>query len=101
MQEIEGLKEKLEAIRVPDELLEMGQSGEIKIKTTEPMEVAFAIHKGSYGKIGETFHKMVPWIMEKGYMVSGPPVNIFHNDLMVTPEDELITEVQFPIRKMI
>ena len=61
MQEFEGLKEKLEAIRVPEELLEMGRSGEIKVKTTEPMEVAFAIHKGSYNNIGETFHKMIPF----------------------------------------
>jgi AraC family transcriptional regulator len=100
MREFEGLKEKLEAIRVPKELLKMSRSGEIKIKKTEPMEVAFAIHKGSYSKVGETFHKMMPWIMEKGYIVAGPPINIFHNDPMVTPEDELITEVQFPIRKI-
>ena len=100
MQEFEGLKEKLEAIQVPDELLKMGQSGEIKVKITEPVEVAFAIHKGSYSSISETFHKMIPWIMEKGYMVSGPPVNIFHNDPMVTPEEDLITEVQFPIKKI-
>jgi len=99
MQEFEELKEKLKAIKVPEELLAMADSGEIRIKKTEPREVAFAIHKGSYGNVGETFQRMVQWVMENGYMVAGPPINIFHNDPMVTPEEELITEAQFPVRK--
>ena len=85
---------------MPEELLKMSRSGEVRIKKTEPIEVAFAVHKGSYSKVGETFQRMVQWIMENGYIVAGPPINIFHNDPMVTPEDELITEAQFPIRKI-
>jgi len=99
-QEFEELKEKLKAIQVPEELLKMSQSGEVRIKKTEPIEVAFAVHKGSYSKVVETFQRMVQWIMENGYIVAGPPINIFHNDPMVTPEDELVTEAQFPIRKI-
>ena len=78
----------------------MSQSREIKINTTKPIEIAFAIYKGSCHKVVETFQRIVSLIIERGYVVAGPPINILHNDPIVTPEDEQITELRFPIREI-
>ncbi len=78
----------------------MADSGEIAVKTTEPREVAYLVKKGSYEEMSESFMRLLRWIAENGYEVMGPGVNVYHNDpMMVRSEEDLITEVQFPVRK--
>jgi effector-binding domain-containing protein len=84
----------------PEKIIEMARSGEVGVKTTEPMEVAYLVHAGSYQSMQDSFLRLLRWISENGYEVMGPPINIYHNDpMMVRSEDDLITEVQFPVRK--
>lgn len=84
----------------PGDIREMAGTGEIRVKTTEPMEVAYMVLKGSYQEMGESFMCLLRWIAENGYEVMGPGINVYHNDpMMVRSEDDLITEVQFPIKK--
>ena len=40
---------------IPEEILRLVECGEVKVKTTKPQEVAFAVHKGSYQKRGKCF----------------------------------------------
>ena len=82
-----------------EEVVKLAESGEVNVKTTEPQEVAFAVHKGSYQKLGEVFGKLVQWIEENGYEIVGPSVTVCYNDPHTTPEEELISECQFPVRK--
>ena len=78
----------------------MANSGEIKVKTTEPQQVVYLVQKGSYQEMSESFMRLLRWMAENGYEVMGPAVNIYHNDpMMVRSEDDLVTEVQFPVRK--
>jgi len=84
---------------IPEEIVKLAESGEVNVKTTEPQEVAFAVHKGSYQKLGEVFVKLVLWIEENGYSIVGPSVTVCYNDLHTTPEEELVSECQFPVRK--
>jgi effector-binding domain-containing protein len=84
----------------PAEIKELAESGEIRVKTTEPLQVVYLVHKGSYANMAESFMRLLRWIAENDYEVMGPGINIYHNDpMMVRSEEELITEVQFPIRK--
>ncbi len=84
----------------PQDILAMADSGEIKVKTTEPMEVVYLVQKGSYQEMSDSFIRLLRWIAENGYEVMGPAINVYHNDpMMVRSEDDLVTEVQFPIRK--
>ena len=98
-QPLDNLIEKLMSIQVPDELSAMAESGEVRTKITQPTEVAFAVHRGSYSAVGETIQRLVQWIIANEYTIAGPPVNVFYNDPMITAEADLITEVQFPIIK--
>jgi len=85
--------------RIPEEIVKLAASGEVKVKTTKTQEVAFAVHKGSYQKLGAVFGKLVQWIEENGYEIVGPSVTVCYNDPHTTPEEELVSECQFPVRK--
>jgi len=39
------------------------------------------------------------YIMKNGYEIFGSPMEIYLNDPGEVSEDELLTEVQFPVRK--
>jgi AraC family transcriptional regulator len=84
---------------IPEEIVELAKSGEVKLKTTKPQEVAYAVHKSSYQKMGEVFGKLVQWINENGYEIVGPSVTICYNGPHTTPEEELVSECQFSVRK--
>ena len=84
---------------IPEEIVKLAESGEVKVKTTKPQEVAFAMHKGSYQKLGAVFGKLVQWINENGYEIVGPSVTVCFNDSHTTSEEELVSECQFPVRK--
>jgi hypothetical protein len=43
--------------RIPEEIVNFAGSSEVKVKTTKPHEVVFAVHKGSYQKRGKCFKK--------------------------------------------
>lgn len=85
--------------KIPEEIVKLAESGEVKVKTTKPQEVAFAVHKGSYQNLGAVFGKLVQWIEENGYEIAGPSVTVCYNDPHNTSEEELVSESQFPVRK--
>jgi len=85
---------------IPEESVKLAESGEVKVKTTKPQEeVVYAVHKGSYQKLGAVFGKLVQWINENGYEIVGPSTTICYNNPHTTPEEELIRECKFPVRK--
>jgi len=51
---------------IPEEIVKMAESGEVKLKTAKPQEVVYAVHKGSYQKLGEVFGRLAQWIEENG-----------------------------------
>lgn len=80
---------------IPEEIVNLAESSEVKVKTTKPQEVVFAVHKGSYQEIGEVFGKLVQWINEKGYEVEGPSRTICYNDPRINFHIGGINEVKF------
>ena len=85
--------------RIPEEIVKMAESGEVKVKTTKPQEVVYAVHRGSYQELGEVFRRLAQWLEENGYEIVGPSITVCYNDPQTTPEEELISECQFPVRK--
>lgn len=61
---------------IPEEIAKLAESGEVKVKTTKPQEVASTVHKGSYQTLGEVFGKLAQGIEEKGYEIVGPSVTV-------------------------
>lgn len=87
-------------IIIPEDILKVSESGAITTKTTQPQLVAYAVHKGSYHEVGNTIQKLVAWIMSNGYTPVGFPSSTYYNDPNTTPEEELLTEIQFPVQKI-
>ena len=71
----------------------------MKVKTTKPQEVVYAVHKGSYQELGAVFGKLVQWIEENGYEIVGPAVTVCDNEPRTTPEKEMVGECPFLVRK--
>jgi effector-binding domain-containing protein len=52
-----------------------------------------------YGQLGEVFKKIAEWANENGYEVSGAPMTVYYNEAGSVPDDELVTEVQIPVKR--
>jgi effector-binding domain-containing protein len=49
---------------VPEEIMKLAKSGEVKVKTTKPHKVVYAVHKGSYQELGAVFGRLAKWVEE-------------------------------------
>jgi effector-binding domain-containing protein len=65
-------------------------------------EVASFVHRGPYDWISCTYEKVLEWLGENRYVVAGEPREVF----FVAPDphaggtqDDMLTEIQVPIRK--
>lgn len=76
------------------------ESGKVKIKELPAQDVIYTIYEGPYNKVGQVYEILMNKIIEEGYQMVGVPVEIYLNSPMEVSEDELLTEVQFPVIKM-
>lgn len=84
----------------PPEIKAMAGTGEAGVKTVPAREVAYLVHMGPYAGIQESQIHLMRWIGDNGYELMGPGIAIFHNDpILVRSEDDLLTELQFPVRR--
>ena len=70
--------------RIQEEIVNLAESGEVKLKTTKTQEVASTVHKGAYQELNRVFWKLVHWIEENGYEIVGPPVTVCYSDPHIT-----------------
>ena len=73
--------------------------GNIKIKKIPAQEVLYTIHKGPYREVGSAYTALFHYAREKGYTPLGCPMEIYLNDPKEVPENELLTEIQLPIKR--
>lgn len=71
----------------------------IKIKTFPVQHVLSAIHKGPYSDISSVYAALMAFATKNAYDIIGPPMELWLNSPMEVAEDELLTEVRFPVRK--
>jgi AraC family transcriptional regulator len=74
--------------------------GNIKTKDIPAQNVLYALHKGPYNEVGRVYEVLMNKIIEDGYQMVGAPIEIYFNSPMEVSEDELLTEVQFPVVKV-
>ncbi|MDD3717925.1 MAG: GyrI-like domain-containing protein [Actinomycetota bacterium] len=90
----------MKPLEPPPEIKEMAGTDEVRLKTVPAREVAYLVHKGPYSGVQDSQLKLMRWLGENGYELMGPGIAVFHNDLIITRnEEDLITELQFPVRK--
>ncbi|WP_406659742.1 heme-binding protein [Methanolobus sp. ZRKC3] len=70
----------------------------INLKTLPAVKVVSAIYKGPYQEVDIAFTKLFEYMGKNGMELAGPSRELFLNDPDEVPEDELLSEVQLPIK---
>ena len=78
---------------------EVEKTDEIQIKTVPEHEAVSAIFKGPYGEAASIYMALIEHATQEGYQIDGAVLEIYLNSPEEVPENELLTEVQFPVVK--
>lgn len=57
---------------------------------------ASVVHEGPYSTLGETYDSLGGWIPAHGYVVAGPPREVYLSEAS-TPPEQTRTVVEFPV----
>ncbi|RBQ22772.1 DNA gyrase inhibitor [Candidatus Methanobinarius endosymbioticus] len=79
---------------------ELSDKDDVKIVELLEHRVLSAMHKGYYKDLHNIYKAMVEYSIENKYDLIGSPKEIYFNSPHEVPEEELLTEVQFPVIKM-
>ncbi len=69
----------------------------VGVKRIGPMTVVSAMHTGPYETVEPTYNEIWAWIGENGYLMAGPPMEIYYSDPADVPPEEYLTEIQMPV----
>ena len=72
--------------------------GQVEMTEIPGGSVAFTVHRGPYDEIGPAYHTLSGWIQDHGHEMAGPPREVYLNDPREVPAEELLTEIDWPIR---
>ena len=78
---------------------EAEEEGRVKIKTMPVQLVLSTIYEGPYSECGAAIGALAQYAYKNGYEIIGPPMETYISDPNETPENELITEMSFPVMK--
>jgi effector-binding domain-containing protein len=73
-------------------------SDEFEVKNLPERKVVSLVHKGSYETIGLAYKTLYEHIQEKGYEMIGPMMDVYLSDPEKVEPDEILTEIQAPIK---
>lgn len=71
----------------------------MEVKNLPPARVLAVVHKGSYETLHLTYKELYNYMMEKGTEFAGPGRELYLNDPCKTAPEELLTEIQLPIKE--
>jgi len=71
---------------------------EVKLKKTEPMQVAFVSHVGPYSEAGKLYGEIAKWLGQKQLKITGPPLGWFYDNPEEVQAHKLRSEVGFPFK---
>jgi effector-binding domain-containing protein len=71
----------------------------MEVRNVPLQRVLSMIHKGPYETISQAYAKLGEYMAKKGYEYAGAPMELYLSDPQQTPPDEIMTEMQVPIRE--
>ncbi|BDZ66748.1 GyrI-like domain-containing protein [Methanobacterium ferruginis] len=78
---------------------EAEEKGRVKIKITPEQLVLSTVRKGSYSECAVAYGEIAKYAYQNGYEIVGPPMETYISDPHETPENELLTEISFPVKR--
>jgi len=94
--ESEALWELWAPVAGEPEPLAADESG-FGIKVVPSERVVFAMHRGPYELIGDTYDQLMAWLQTESYTMSGAPREAYLSDPNTTAPEDYLTEIQLPI----
>jgi effector-binding domain-containing protein len=70
----------------------------MEVKNLPPVRVLAVVHKGSYDTLHLTYKELYDYMMKKGMEFAGPGRELYLSDPCKTAPEELLTEIQVPIK---
>jgi effector-binding domain-containing protein len=74
------------------------QSSEIELRKIPGGRVVSILYTGPYGEVGRAYLRAHEFVLKNGYEIRGPTMELYLNNPQETPEEELLTELQIPIK---
>ncbi len=74
------------------------QSGNIELKNIPGGRVVSAIYTGAYEEIAQGYMRTYDYTFREGYEIRGPTMELYLNNPQETPAEDLLTEIQIPIK---
>lgn len=71
----------------------------MEVRTLPTIKAVSVIYRGPYQGVEAGFSRIFTYIEEKGLETAGPSRELYLNDPKEVPEEELMTEVQLPIKE--
>jgi len=71
---------------------------QVKLKKTEPIQVATISHMGPYEGVGKLYEEIAKWLRQKQLKITGPPFGWFYDNPKEVPTHKLRNEVGFPFK---
>jgi effector-binding domain-containing protein len=77
---------------------ELPGEGEVRAGNLPAGRVATCVFTGPYNEMEPAYHSMSDWLAVNGYEPTGVVYEIYLNDPGVTPPQELMTRIVFPLK---
>ena len=71
---------------------------EVKLKKTQPMQVATISHVGPYEEAGKLYQEIAKWLRQKQLKITGPSLGWFYDNPEKVPAHKLRSEVGIPFK---
>jgi len=71
---------------------------EVKLKKTEPMQIATISHIGPYSEAGKLYQEIMKWLKQKQLKITGAPLGWFYDNPEKVPAHKLRSEVGIPFK---
>jgi effector-binding domain-containing protein len=72
----------------------------VEVRTLPGGRFLSVLHTGPYPGVGKAYERLFAYMGEHGLAPGGPSRELYLNDPAEVPEDELLTEVQFPVEEV-
>lgn len=72
--------------------------GEIQANQVPGGKLGYALHTGRYGDIAPAYDALTQYVKEQGYEPTGVSYEFYLNDPDETPQEQLETQIVFPLK---
>ncbi|MFX1238208.1 MAG: GyrI-like domain-containing protein [Promethearchaeota archaeon] len=72
--------------------------GEFDVKNLDSVKVVSVIHTGPYNELEVAYTNIIKYIEKNSHEIAGPFREVYLNNPQEIPEEEILTEVQIPIK---